>query len=173
MPNGDEAMRPASATITTSPSASTPRDESAATYAAYAESYRARNGDDGRLAKNLARWLEGDDGLPVWSDDPMPPDALGCDGEPLDMEGLAKVDPGFAKLWRRVAARRSVILSLLYDRKPGTSREVEAECETDEALARHMEACEERYGRYLALCDSMEGGIAAGRRAALIIRRSP
>ena len=89
------------------------------------------------------------------------------------MEGLAKVDPGFAKLWRRVAARRSVILSLLYDRKPGTSREVEAECETDEALARHMEACEERYGRYLALCDSMEGGIAAGRRAALIIRRSP
>lgn len=136
-------------------------------YAAYAESYRARNGDDGRLAKNLARWIEGDDGLPVWSDEPIPPDAMGCDGEPLDMEGLAKADPGFAKLWRRVAARRSVILSLLYDRKPGASREeFEAECEADEALARHMEACEERYGRYLALCDSMEGGIAAGRRAA-------
>ena len=43
---------------------------------------------------------------------------------------------------------------------------IEAECEADEALARHMEACEERYGRYLALCDSMEGGAAAGRRAA-------
>lgn len=28
-------------------------------YAAYAESYRGRNGGDGRLAKNLARWLEG------------------------------------------------------------------------------------------------------------------
>lgn len=136
-------------------------------YAAYAESYRGRNGDDGRLAKNLARWLEGDDGMPVWSDDPIPPDALGCDGEPLDMEGLAKADPGFAKLWRRVAARRSVILSLLYDRNPGASREeFEAECETDEALARHMAACEERYGRYLALCDSMEGGTAAGRRVA-------
>lgn len=136
-------------------------------YAAYAESYRGRNGDEGRLAKNLARWLEGDDGLPVWSDDPIPPDALGCDGEPLDMEGLAKADPGFARLWRRVSARRSVILSLLYDRKPGASREeFEAECEADEALARHMAACEVRYGRYLALCDSMEGGGAAGRRAA-------
>ena len=83
------------------------------------------------------------------------------------MEGLAKADPGFAKLWRRVAARRSVILSLLYDRKPGASREeFETECEADEALARHMAACEERYGRYLALCDSTEGGGAAGRRAA-------
>lgn len=29
-----------------------------------------------------------------------------------------------------------------------------------------MAACEERYGRYLALCDSMEGGTAAGRRVA-------
>lgn len=136
-------------------------------YAAYAESYRGRNGDDGRLAKNLARWLEGDDGLPVWSDDPIPPDALGCDGEPLDMEGLAKADPGFAKLWRRVASRRNVILSLLYDRNPAASREdFEAECEADETLARHMAACEERYGRYLALCDSVEGGTAAGRRVA-------
>ena len=126
-----------------------------------------RNGEDGRLAKNLARWLEGDNGMPVWSDDPIPPDALGCDGEPLDMEGLAKADPGFARLWRRVASRRNVILSLLYDRKPGASREeFEAECEADEALARHMAACEERYGRYLALCDSMEGGTAAGRRVA-------
>lgn len=35
-----------------------------------------------------------------------------------------------------------------------------------ETLARHMAACEERYGRYLALCDSMEGGVAAGRRVA-------
>ena len=97
--------------------------------------------------------------MPVWSDDPIPPDALGCDGEPLDMEGLAKADPGFARLWRKVAARRSVILSLLYDRNPAASREeFEAECEADETLARHMAACEERYGRYLALCDSMEGG---------------
>lgn len=136
-------------------------------YGAYAESYRGRNGEDGRLAKNLARWLEGDDGLPVWSDDPIPPDALGCDGEPLDMEDLAKADPGFAKLWRRVASRRNVILSLLYDRNPAASREeFEAECEADETLARHMAACEERYGRYLALCDSMEGGVAAGRRVA-------
>lgn len=83
------------------------------------------------------------------------------------MEGLAKADPGFARLWRRVSTRRSVILSLLYDRKPGASREeFEAECEADEALARHLAACEECYGRYLALCDSMEGGGTAGRRAA-------
>ena len=40
------------------------------------------------------------------------------------------------------------------------------ECEADEALARHMAACEERYELYLALCDSMEGGAAAGRRVA-------
>lgn len=83
------------------------------------------------------------------------------------MEGLAKADPGFAKLWRRVASRRNVILSLLYDRNPAASREeFEAECEADETLTRHMAACEERYGRYLALCDSMEGGVAAGRRVA-------
>lgn len=83
------------------------------------------------------------------------------------MEGLAKADPGFARLWRKVAARRSVILSLLYDRDPGASREeFEAECEADEMLARHMAACEERYGRYLALCGSMEGGVSTGGRAA-------
>lgn len=45
-------------------------------------------------------------------------------------------------------------------------KEFEAECEADEALARHMEAYEGRCGRHLALCDSMEGGTAAGRRAA-------
>lgn len=103
----------------------------------------------------------------MWSDDPIPPDTLGCDGEPLDMEGLAKADLGFARPWRRVSARRNMILPLLYDRKPGASRkEFEAECEADEALARHMAACKERYGRYLALCDSIEGGGAAGRRVA-------
>ena len=83
------------------------------------------------------------------------------------MEGLAKADLGFAKLWRRVASRRNVILSLLYDRNPGASRgEFKAECEADETLARHMAACEERYGRYLALCGSMEGGVSTGGRAA-------
>lgn len=71
-----------------------PAGQIADAYAAYAESYRGRNGDDGRLAKNLARWLDGDDGLPVWSDGPILSDALGCDGEPLDMEGLAKADGG-------------------------------------------------------------------------------
>ena len=33
-------------------------------------------------------------------------------------------------------------------------------------LARRMAACEERYGRYLALCGSMEGGVSTGGRAA-------
>lgn len=59
-------------------------------YAAYAESYRGRNGDDGRLAKNLARWLEGDDGLPVWSDDPIPPDALAATGSPSTWRALRR-----------------------------------------------------------------------------------
>ena len=68
-----------------------------------------------------------------------------------------------------VASRRNVILSLLYDRNPAASREeFEAECEADETLARHMAACEERYGRYLALCDSMEGGAAAGKEGRVV-----
>ena len=66
----------------------------------------------------------GDDGLPVWSDEPYPRTPWVATGSPCDMEGLAKADPGFAKLWRRVAARRrSVILRCFYDRKPGASRE--------------------------------------------------
>lgn len=62
------------------------------------------------------------------------------------MEGLAKADLGFARPWRRVSARRNMILPLLYDRKPGASRK---EFEADEALARHMAACKERYGATL------------------------
>ena len=57
-------------------------------YAAYAKSFWMRNGDDTTLAKNLARWLEGEGGLTAYSDEPIPPDLLDADGEPLDMAGL-------------------------------------------------------------------------------------
>lgn len=119
-------------------------------YAAYAKDYWIRNGDDNRLAKNLPRWLEGESGLVAWADEPIAPDILGADGEPLDMEGLAKADPGFAKLWRKVQTRRDVIRSLLYSygERPPES-EVLAKCEEDDHYQRYFAACEERYGRYV------------------------
>ena len=61
-----------------------------------------RNGDDTKLAKNLARWIEGEGGLCAYADEPIPPDLLDADGGPLDMVSLAQADPEFAKLWRRV-----------------------------------------------------------------------
>ena len=82
-------------------------------YAAYAKSYWMRNGDDARLAKSLVRWLEGEGGLTAYSDEPILPDLLDADGEPLDMVALAQADPDFAKLWRKVETRRSVIRSQL------------------------------------------------------------
>ena len=119
-------------------------------YAAYAKDYWIRNGDDNRLAKNLPRWLECGDGLAAWADEPIAPDILGADGEPLDMPGLAQADPGFAKLWRKVQTRRSVMRSQLYmggERPPES--EVLALCEQDGPYQRYYAACEERYGRYL------------------------
>lgn len=82
-------------------------------YCAYAKSYWMRNGDDATLAKNLARWLEGEGGLSAYADEPIPPDLLDADGEPLDMPGLAQADPDFAKLWRRVETQRCVIRSTM------------------------------------------------------------
>lgn len=148
-------------------------DQIADAYAAYSRSYWLRNGDDRRLAKNLLRWIEGEDGLAAWADEPVPPDLLGCDGEPLDMPGLAKADPEFAPLWRKVESRRSIVRSLLYDERPGASEEDVAErCAGDRLYGKYMAACEERYGRYLAICELLHGGgrrdaaPADGRRAA-------
>ena len=123
-------------------------------YRAYAKDYWIRNGDDNRLAKNLPRWLECDDGLAAWADEPIAPDILGTDGAPLSMEELAKADPGFAKLWHKVQTRRSVIRSQLYmggDRPPES--EVLAKCAEDGPYRRYWAACEERYGRYLKMCE--------------------
>lgn len=47
-------------------------------YAAYAKSFWMRNGDDTTLAKNLARWLEGEGGLTAYSDESIPPGPPGC-----------------------------------------------------------------------------------------------
>jgi len=119
-------------------------------YAAYAKDYWIRNGDDNRLAKNLPRWLEGESGLAAWTDEPIAPDILGTDGEPLGMEELAKADPGFAKLWRKVQMRRDVIRSLLYSygERPPES-EVLEKCAEDAHYQRYYAACEERYERYV------------------------
>ena len=135
-------------------------------YAAYAKDYWVRNGDDARLAKNLLRWLEGEDGLAAWADEPVAPDVLGCDGEPLGMPELAEADPAFGKLWRKVVARRNVVRSLLYDEKPdATEDEVAERCAADRLHGKYLAACEERYGRYLSLC-GMLSGEGTGRRAA-------
>lgn len=127
-------------------------------YTAYAKSFWMRNGDDTTLAKNLARWLEGEGGLTAYSDEPIPPDLLDADGEPLDMVGLAQADPDFAKLWRKVETRRSVIRSQLA--MGGTvppEEQVLAACETDGPYKRYLAACEERHARYLRIFDLFRG----------------
>lgn len=123
-------------------------------YAAYAKDYWLRNGDDNRLAKNLPRWLACDDGLAAWADEPIPPDIFAADGEPLDMAGLAQADPDFAKLWRKVQTRRSVIRSQLCmdGSRPPEERVLEL-CADDGPYKRYWAACEERYARYLKMCD--------------------
>ena len=123
-------------------------------YAAYAKDYWLRNGDDNRLAKNLPRWLACDDGLAAWADVPIPPDIFAADGEPLDMAGLAQADPDFAKLWRKVQTRRSVIRSQLCmdGSRPPEERVLEL-CADDGPYKRYWAACEERYARYLKMCD--------------------
>lgn len=127
-------------------------------YAAYAKSYWMRNGDDARLAKNLARWIEGEGGLSAYSDEPIPPDLLDADGEPLDMVGLAQADPDFAKLWRKVETRRSVIRSQMAmgDSLP-PEEQVLAACEEDGPYRRYLAACEERHGRYLGIFNLFRG----------------
>lgn len=135
-------------------------------YAAYARDYWVRNGDDARLAKNLLRWIEGEDGLAAWADEPVAPDVLGNSGEPLGMPELAEADPEFGKLWRKVVARRNVVRSLLYDERPGaTEDDVSERCAADRLYGKYLAACEERYGRYLSI-RGMLAGEGAGRRAA-------
>lgn len=127
-------------------------------YAAYAKSYWLRNGDDPALAKNLARWIEGEGGLSAYSDEPIPPDLLDVDGGPLDMVGLAQADPEFAKLWRRVETRRSVIRSQLYSEgRDVPEAEVARACEEDAHFARYLRACKERYDRYLGVFELLRG----------------
>lgn len=131
-------------------------------YAAYAKSYWLRNGDDPALAKNLARWIEGEGGLRAFADEPIPPDLLDADGGPLDMVGLAQADPEFAKLWRRVETRRSVIRSLLHaDGCDVPEAEVAKACDGDGHYRRYLAVCKERYDRYLQVLElfrSPDGG---------------
>lgn len=123
-------------------------------YCAYAKSYWMRNGDDVTLAKNLARWLEGEGGLSAYADEPIPPDLLDADGEPLDMPGLAQADPDFAKMWRRVETQRCVIRSTMAmgGELPPEEDVLEA-CETDRHYQRYLAACRERHERYLKVVE--------------------
>lgn len=123
-------------------------------YCAYAKSYWMRNGDNVTLAKNLARWLEGEGGLSAYADEPIPPDLLAPDGEPLDMPGLAQADPDFAKLWRRVETQRCVIRSTMaMSGKLPPEEEVLAACEKDKHYQRYLSACKERHERYLKVVE--------------------
>lgn len=144
-------------------------------YAAYAKSYWLRNGDDPALAKNLARWIEGEGGLRAYSDEPIPPDLLDVDGGPLDMVGLAQADPEFAKLWRRVETRRAVVRSQLYAVDRGTPEtEVMKACEEDAYYARYLRACQERYDRYLKVLDLFQGpGDGLGEARETVVAEGP
>lgn len=134
-------------------------------YCAYAKSYWLRNGDDATLVKNLARWLEGEGGLAAYADEPIPPDLLDADGEPLDMPGLAQADPDFAKMWRRVETQRCVVRSLMaMDGKLPPEDEVAAACEADERYQRYLAACKERHERYLKVVEMFRNpGAGLGR----------
>lgn len=135
-------------------------------YCAYAKSYWMRNGDDVTLAKNLARWLEGEGGLSAYADEPIPPDLLAPDGEPLDMPGLAQADPDFAKLWRRVETQRCVIRSTMaMSGKLPPEEEVLAACEKDKHYQRYLSACKERHERYLKVVELFRNPSAGLERA--------
>lgn len=135
-------------------------------YCAYAKSYWMRNGDDVTLAKNLARWLEGEGGLSAYADEPIPPDLLDADGEPLDMPGLAQADPDFAKLWRRVETQRCVIRSTMaMSGELPPEKDVLAACETDRHYQRFLTACKERYDRYLKVIELFRSPSASLERA--------
>lgn len=144
-------------------------------YAAYAKSYWLRNGDDSTLAKNLARWIEGEGGLSAYADEPIPPDLLDADGGPLGMAGLAQADPEFAKLWRRVETRRAVVRSQLYAVDRGTPEtEVMKACEDDLYYARYLQACQERYDRYLKVFDLLRGpGAGLGEAREAVVAEGP
>lgn len=121
-------------------------------YAANVKSCWPRNGDDPALAKNLACWLEGERGLRAYAGEPIPPDMLDAEGGPLDMVELAQADE-FAKLWRRVETRWSVIRSLLHVGGHDPETEVAKACEEDELNGRYLAACKERHGYCLQLVE--------------------
>lgn len=122
-------------------------------YDAYAKAYWMRNADDKKLAKNLIRWLEGEGGLEVFADEPIPPSLLGHDGKPLSMEELADADPDFAPLWNKLKSARCVVLSLMIadtEERP-SQEELDAACDEDRQFQRCLAKCKERYERHLKL----------------------
>lgn len=124
-------------------------------YAAYAESYRKRNGDDAKLAKNLIRWLEADGGLGEFADKPFSPELLVTEGGPLSMERLADKDPDFAKLWNNVQTQLDVKRSILRAANGSPSEaETRKAFTEDEYCQRLYTRAEEYYDRYLRAFES-------------------
>ena len=108
-----------------------------------------------RDARQEPRALARSEGrLSAYADEPIPPDLLDADGEPLDMPGLAQADPDFAKLWRRVETQRCVIRSTMaMSGELPPEKDVLAACETDRHYQRFLTACKERYDRYLKVIE--------------------
>ena len=73
-------------------------------YCAYAKSYWMRNGDNVTLAKNLARWLEGEGGLSAYADTARP---ARCGWRAI---GHAGTRPGRPRLREALAARGDAAL---------------------------------------------------------------
>lgn len=102
----------------------------------------------------------------AYADEPIPPDPLGADGEPLDMPGLAQADPDFAKLWRRVETQRCVIRSTMsMGGELPPEEDVLAACGTDGHYQRFLGACKERYDRYLKVIELFRSPSASLERA--------
>ena len=102
----------------------------------------------------------------AYADEPIPPDLLDANGEPLDMPGLAQADPDFAKLWRRVETQRCVIRSTMaMGGELPPEKDVLAACETDRHYQRFLSACKERYDRYLKVIELFRNPSASLERA--------
>lgn len=113
----------------------------------------------------------------AYADEPIPPDLLDADGEPLDMPGLAQADPDFAKLWRRVETQRCVIRSTMaMGGVLPPEEDVLAACEADERYRRYLSACKERHGRYLKVIElfrSPSAGLARAQEEAVALSAMP
>lgn len=146
-------------------------------YCAYAKSYWMRNGDDATLAKNLARWLEGEGGLSAYADraDTARPARRG-----RRTIGHAGSRSGRPRLREALAARGDAALRHTLDHGDGgelpPEEDVLVACETDRHYQRFLGACRERYDRYLKVIElfrSPSASLARAREEAVALSAMP